>query len=140
LRLSRFLHSIKQSPHVVFAIKLAAGISLLAIPAFLSPRSRGRKWFDRYRFAWAVISYMFVLETHTGAIFRVGMFRLAGTFIGAVAAYVVSFACLEGKLMFKCTLIAQNNPYALVTLATVLSIPITYLILFTRYPAIGVVA
>jgi len=33
---------------------------------------------------------MFVLETHTGAILKVGMFRLAGTFIGALAAYIVS--------------------------------------------------
>ena len=47
---------------------------------------------------------------------------------------------LETELIFKCTLIAQDNPYALVTLATILSIPISWLILLTRYPAIGVVA
>jgi len=84
------LHGAKTSPHVYFAIKLAGGISLLAIPAYLSPNSRGRRWFDRYRAAWQIVSYMYVLETHTGATFQIGAFRLAGTFIGAVAAYVVS--------------------------------------------------
>ena len=90
LRLSRLLHNMKRSPHVYFAIKLAGGISLLSLPAMLSPTSKGRRWFDQSRMAWAVISYMFVLETHTGAILKVGMFRLAGTFIGALVAYIVS--------------------------------------------------
>lgn len=88
--LSKFLNTLKTSPHIYFAIKLAGGISLLAIPAYLSPGSRGREWYDRYRGAWAVVSYMFVFETHTGAIFKVGLYRFLGTFFGAVAAFVVS--------------------------------------------------
>jgi len=82
---------------------------------------------------------MFVLETHTGAIVKVGMFRLAGTFIGALTAYIVG-SPLATTLTSQCALIANNNPYALVTLATLLSIPISYLILLTQYPAIGVVS
>jgi uncharacterized membrane protein YccC len=37
-----------------------------------------------------VLSYMYVLDLHTGATILVGMYRLAGTFLGAVSAYVVS--------------------------------------------------
>lgn len=32
---------------------------------------------------------MYVLEVHTGATLRVGFFRMIGTFVGAVAAFVV---------------------------------------------------
>jgi uncharacterized membrane protein YccC len=88
--LSRAQHQARHSRHVLFALKLSGGISLLALPAFLPPGSAGREWFAEWRFAWAVVSYMYVLEVHTGAIFRVGFFRLTGTFIGALAAYVVS--------------------------------------------------
>lgn len=43
-----------------------------------------------------VVSYLYVLEVHTGAIFRVGFFRIVGTFVGAVVAYVVSYAAVSG--------------------------------------------
>lgn len=90
IALSRFLRNSKNSPHVYFAIKLAGGISILSIPAYLSPASSARHYFDNYRGSWAVISYMYVLETHTGAILKVGIFRVIGTFFGALAAYIVS--------------------------------------------------
>lgn len=32
---------------------------------------------------------MYVLETHTGAILKVGVFRVIGTFVGALSAYIV---------------------------------------------------
>ena len=88
--LSHFIHSAQGSAHVKFAIKLAGGMSLLALPAFLPVHSPGSEWFADYRMAWGVVSYLFVLELHTGATFKIGTYRLAGTFIGAVAAYVVS--------------------------------------------------
>ena len=88
--MSRFLHTLRHSHHILFAIKMALGVSLLALPGFLHPSSPGRAWFLKYRGAWAVISYMYVLEVHTGATLKVGFFRLLGTFIGAVTAYVVS--------------------------------------------------
>lgn len=43
-------------------------------------------------------------------------------------------------LTIQFTLIAHDNPYALVTLATLHSIPIAYIILFTTFPGVGTVA
>lgn len=55
----------------------------------MPPGQAGRKWFEDFRGAWTVLSYMYVLEVHTGATLRVGFFRMIGTFLGAVAAFVV---------------------------------------------------
>jgi uncharacterized membrane protein YccC len=63
---------------------------LLALPAFLPPGTAGRRWYETTRGPWIVISYMYVLDLHTGATFMMGAYRLLGTFIGALAAYVVS--------------------------------------------------
>lgn len=90
ITLSKLIHALKHSSHAHFSIKLAGGISLLSLPALLPPNHPGRAWFDETRGAWMVVSYMYVLETHTGGIMKVGVFRLLGTFIGAVIAYVVS--------------------------------------------------
>lgn len=90
--LSQLNHEARHSTHVLYGIKLSGGISLLALPAFMPPGTSAREWFSAWRFGWAVVSYMYVMETHTGAIMRVGFFRLIGTFSGAVAAYVVSLS------------------------------------------------
>jgi hypothetical protein len=45
-----------------------------------------------------------------------------------------------GEADAQFALIARDNPYALVTLATVISIPISYIILFTSFPGVGTVA
>jgi hypothetical protein len=90
-----------------------------------------------------VLSYVYVLDVHTGAIFRIGFFRIVGTFVGAVVAYVVSNPRCDEQILSshaQCTLIARQNPYALVTLGTVCSIPISYVILFTTFPGVGTVA
>jgi hypothetical protein len=97
--LSRCIHLAKHSRHVLFALKLATGMSLLALPAFLPPGYAGRKWFESSRGAWTVLSYMYVLEVHTGATLRVGLFRMIGTFSGAVAAYIVR--CSSAVLLFE---------------------------------------
>ncbi|KAK8850420.1 hypothetical protein IAR55_004338 [Kwoniella newhampshirensis] len=123
---SRSMHAIKHSRHVLFSIKLAAGISLLAVPALLPPGFSGRKWYDTSRGGWMVVSYMFVLEDTTGAILKVGFLRGLGCFIGAVVGFV-------------CTLIAKQNPYGLVVLATACTVPISWHILFnTSTPGLGV--
>ncbi|WVR08501.1 hypothetical protein IAU60_005556 [Kwoniella sp. DSM 27419] len=123
---SRTNHQIKHSRHVLFALKLTIGISLLALPALLDPNHPGRKWYDKSRGGWMVVSYMFVLEDTTGAILKVGFLRGAGCLIGAVAGFV-------------CAVIAQGNPYALVVLATACTIPISWHILFnTSTPGLGV--
>lgn len=68
---------------------MSGGVSLLALPSLLPPDTRGRSLFAETRGAWAVVSYMYVLEVHTGAIMKIGLFRTIGTFVGAVVAYVV---------------------------------------------------
>ncbi|GFZ48402.1 hypothetical protein JCM24511_06150 [Saitozyma sp. JCM 24511] len=127
IALCRFIHLVRHSPHVHFAIKLAAGISLLSPPAFLARGHAGRDWYESSRGAWTVITYMYVLEVYTVPALRVGVFRMIGAFLGAVAAYV-------------CMLIAHGNPYALVAIATIFSIPVSYIILFTTFPGVGVVS
>ncbi|WVQ86052.1 hypothetical protein IAT38_008220 [Cryptococcus sp. DSM 104549] len=124
ISLSRFMHGIKHSRHVLFSIKLSTGIVLLSVPALMGPDNPARQWYDSSRGGWMVVSYMFVLEDTTGAILKVGFLRGLGTFIGAVMGYV-------------CVLIAKGNPYGLVTLATACSVPISWNVLFASYPGLG---
>jgi hypothetical protein len=142
LRLSHWERAIHHSPHLQHAFKNAAGVALLSLPVFLSPGSSGastprllvhplivslgHKWFNATRGQWMVISYVWVLETNTGATWRTGYLRLAGTIIGAVYAYL-------------CFLIARANPYGLVALITAADIPVTWVILETTVQPLGVV-
>jgi len=73
-----------------------------------------------------VISYVWVLETNTGATWRTGYLRLAGTIIGAIYAYL-------------CCLIARTNPYGLAVLITTADIPVSWIILNTTVQPLGVV-
>ncbi|KAJ4483288.1 hypothetical protein J3R30DRAFT_3447405 [Lentinula aciculospora] len=109
------------------AFKNALGVSVLAIPAFLPASSAGRQWFMYYRGQWMLISYIWVLQTNTGATLRIGYLRMAGTVLGALYGYIAS-------------LISQNNPYALVALVTLAEIPISAIIIHTSSPSFGVVA
>ncbi|WVO17298.1 hypothetical protein L204_104990 [Cryptococcus depauperatus] len=122
---SRLMHSLKHSRHVLFSLKLAGGICLLSIPAWMPSDYPARHWYDASRGGWMVVSYMFVLEDTTGAILKVGFFRSLGTLIGAVTGYV-------------CVLIAKQNPYALIVLATTCSVPISWNVLFASVPGFGV--
>lgn len=73
-----------------------------------------------------VISYVWVLETSTGATWRTGYLRLAGTIIGAIYAYLT-------------WLIARTNPYGLTALITALDVPVTWIVLNTTVQPLGVV-
>lgn len=73
-----------------------------------------------------VISYVWVLETSTGATWRTGYLRLSGTIIGAIYAYLS-------------WLIARTNPYGLTALITVADVPVTWIILKTTVQPLGVV-
>ena len=142
LRLSGWERAIHHSPHLQHAFKNAAGVALLSLPVFLSPESSGtsipwllthsliislgHKWFNATRGQWMVISYVWVLETNTGATWRTGYLRLAGTIIGAIYAYL-------------CCLIAGTNPYGLVALITAADIPVTWIVLKTTVQPLGVV-
>lgn len=73
-----------------------------------------------------VVSYVWVLETSTGATWRTGYLRLAGTIIGAIYAYL-------------CWLIARTNPYGLAVLVTTADVPVSWIILNTTVQPLGVV-
>lgn len=73
-----------------------------------------------------VISYVWVLETSTGATWRTGYLRLSGTIIGAIYAYLS-------------WLIARTNPYGLTALITAADVPVTWIILKTNVQPLGVV-
>lgn len=73
-----------------------------------------------------VISYVWVLETSTGATWRTGYLRLSGTIVGAIYAYL-------------CWLIARTNPYGLTALITAADVPVTWIILKTTVQPLGVV-
>jgi hypothetical protein len=88
--LSHCIHHTKHSRHAQFAIKMSFGVTLLSIPALLPPGSDGREWYRSSRGAWMVVSYMYVLEVHTGAILKIAVQRAIGTFLGSLAAYIVS--------------------------------------------------
>ncbi|KAJ3915272.1 hypothetical protein F5877DRAFT_81995 [Lentinula edodes] len=129
LKLHELVMSFKKSSRIDIkhAFKNALGVSMLAIPAFLPASSAGRQWFIFYRGQWMLITYIWVLETNTGATLRVGYLRIAGTILGALYGYIAS-------------LISQNNPYALVALVTFAEIPISAAIMRTSFPSVGVVA
>lgn len=56
IRLSRIVHSFKHSHHLRYALKVAAGTTLLALPGLLPVGSAGRVWFQDSNAEWAVIS------------------------------------------------------------------------------------
>ncbi|KAJ9122833.1 hypothetical protein QFC24_003869 [Naganishia onofrii] len=127
IRLSKWLSSAKHSKHIHYAFKMALGGMLLALPAFLPLGSKGRNWFTQSKGQWSLISYLYVLDITTGATFRVGIWRLIGTISGAIVGYV-------GYI------IARGTSYGLVAVATVASLPIAWIMLYSTYPGIGIVA
>ena len=70
--------------------------------------SKGQRWFVQAHGQWMIISYVWVLETNTGATWRVASLRIVrlgvaaelfthilcqiGTILGALYAYIVSDA------------------------------------------------
>ncbi|KAH9951443.1 hypothetical protein B0H21DRAFT_776136 [Amylocystis lapponica] len=116
--LSAALRAVQHSSHLRHAMKNAIGVALLSLPAFLPADSAGRRWFTAWHGQWMVISYLWVLETNTGATWRHGYLRILGTTLGAIYAYVAWLIC-------------KTNPYGLVIMVTVADIPITWLIVKT---------
>ncbi|KAJ3777872.1 hypothetical protein FB446DRAFT_77222 [Lentinula raphanica] len=129
LKLHKLVMALKKASrsHLKHAFKNALGVSVLAIPAFLPASSSARQWFMFYRGQWMLISYIWVLQTNTGATLRIGYLRMLGTICGALYAYVTS-------------LIGRNNPYALVAFVTLAEIPISAIIIHSSFPSAGVVA
>jgi len=126
LFLSHTILSIKHSRHLRYAFKLALGVALLSLPAWLpgSPRS----WWEGERGQWVVISFIYVLEFSSGATVRVSTWRILGTIAGGVAGLCIWYMSGSG------------NPYALGFLLTLFELPVAYLILFTEAPGVGIVS
>ncbi|PWN50164.1 hypothetical protein IE53DRAFT_316325, partial [Violaceomyces palustris] len=125
IRLSRLLVHLKRSRHLKFAFKLAAGVALLSLPAWLGS-SHARSWWTAQRGQWLIITYIWCLETSTGASLRVSIFRLAGTISGGV----------WGLCMWE---ISRGNPYAMAFLLILTDLPGAYFILNTNAEGVGIV-
>ncbi|TFK55317.1 hypothetical protein OE88DRAFT_1780799 [Heliocybe sulcata] len=126
LRLSKIFRAVQHSNSLRHALKNAAGVALLSLPAFLPGDSPGRRWYTSVHGPWMLITYIWVLETNTGATWRVGYLRISGTIIGAVYAYITWLIC-------------KTNPYGMITLVTAADIPITWIIMYTKVSSMGVV-
>ncbi|SPO22318.1 uncharacterized protein UTRI_00996 [Ustilago trichophora] len=123
--LSNAIRTLRHSRHIKFGIKLTAGIVLLTLPSWLAP-GNGKEWWLEQRGQWMAISYLFCLETSTGASIRTSLFRILGTVSGSLLGLIISE-------------ISRGNSYALAFLLTVATIPPSYLMLFTRFQGVGVV-
>ncbi|KAF8758270.1 Fusaric acid resistance protein-like [Rhizoctonia solani] len=129
INLSNWLWRARHSKHVQHAIKNALGIALLLIPAVLpaySSGNTGKKYYDSNYGVWAIISFVYVLEPNTALTWRIGIWRLCGTGLGALYAYTT-------------WRIAGTNPYGVVALVTVAEIFLTWLVRSST-PGVGVVA
>ncbi|GBE82545.1 hypothetical protein SCP_0409290 [Sparassis crispa] len=125
--LSKGYRSIQHSSHIRHAMKSAIGVAILSFPAFMPGQSAGRRWFTTWHGQWMVISYLRVLETNTGATWRIGYLRLLGTITGAIYAYITWLIC-------------KRNPYGLVVLVTAADVPITWMITKTELTPLAVPA
>ena len=125
MALSNSLGTLRHSRHIKFGFKLTAGIVLLTLPAWLSP-VYGKTWWLGNRGQWMAISYLFCLETSTGASVRTSLFRILGTILGSLLGLVVSE-------------ISRGSPYAIAVVLTVATLPPSYLMLFTQFQGVGIV-
>ncbi|VDC05323.1 unnamed protein product [Peniophora sp. CBMAI 1063] len=127
LRIAPFIRSVLHSKHLQHAFKNALGVGLLSIPAFYPISSPARMAWEEIRGQWMVITYVWVLETNTGATWRVGYLRLSGTIIGATYAFITWLIC-------------RTNPFGLVALITFADVPISYIVTRTSFASLGVVS
>ncbi|KDN35975.1 hypothetical protein K437DRAFT_276905 [Tilletiaria anomala UBC 951] len=124
-RLSRALGAAERSRHIKYAIKLASGVALLSLPAWMTGQN-GREWFDASRGQWLVISYVWCLETSTAATFTVSAYRMIGTASGAIS----------GVIIWE---ISRGNPFAIVVLVCIAELCSAFFLLSTTATGIGVV-
>ncbi|KIK67280.1 hypothetical protein GYMLUDRAFT_156220 [Collybiopsis luxurians FD-317 M1] len=129
LILHEFLTSFRKTcrNHLKHAFKHALGVSLLAIPAFMPTSTAARQWFVSFRGQWMLISYVWVLQTNTGATVHTGYLRTIGTVFGAIYAYIASQ-------------ISKDNSFGLVIFMTLAEIPVSAIIMQTPFPSLGIVA
>ena len=126
LYIYRLLTSFIHSRHLQFALKNAAGVGFLSIPGFLPHGTKGQTWFFEEKGVWMVISYFYVLEPSTGATYRVGLWRIMGTILGAVFGFLVN-------------LITKGNPIGITVLVTFISIIVACIVRMSSVPGVGTV-
>ncbi|CAE6336631.1 unnamed protein product [Rhizoctonia solani] len=126
IQLSNWLWRIRHSKHIQFAFKHALGIAILMIPAVLPESSSGKQFYDSSYGVWAIISFVYVIEPNTALTWRLGVWRVFGTAIGAIYAYIT-------------WQIAGANPYGVVALITAAEIIITWFVRSST-PGVGIVA
>ncbi|BFZ63390.1 hypothetical protein YB2330_004512 [Saitoella coloradoensis] len=114
----------RHSHHAKFAFKMAFGLGLLGLSAWL-PSSQS--WYIHHRGTWMIISFFYTLEGSTGATVRVCTLRMIGTTAGAIYAYIA-------------VMISQNHPEALAFFVALAAIPMSWFIMRTAYQGIGVVS
>ncbi|KZT03579.1 uncharacterized protein LAESUDRAFT_659459 [Laetiporus sulphureus 93-53] len=124
---ARVNRAVLHSNHLHHAIKNAIGVAILCFPAFMPPDSRGFKWFSSWHGQWMAISYVWVLETNTGATWRMGYLRLVGTTLAAIYAYITWLIC-------------HVNPYGLTVMVTAADIPFTWMVTKTTLTPLAVPA
>ncbi|CEL51517.1 putative protein C26F1,08c OS=Schizosaccharomyces pombe (strain 972 / ATCC 24843) GN=SPAC26F1.08c PE=4 SV=1 [Rhizoctonia solani AG-1 IB] len=90
VQLSNWLWRARHSQHIQFAFKHALGIAILMIPAVLPESSSGKQFYNSSYGVWAIISFVYVIEPNTALTWRLGIWRVFGTGIGALYAYIAS--------------------------------------------------
>ncbi|CAE6436535.1 unnamed protein product [Rhizoctonia solani] len=126
IQLSEWLWKAKHSKDVQFAFKHALGIAILMIPAVLPATSSGKQYYNSSYGVWAIISFVYVIEPNTALTWRMGVWRVFGTALGALYA----FATWQ---------IAGTNPYGVVALITLAEVFITWFVRSST-PGVGIVA
>ncbi len=125
IALSRHIRALRHSRHIKFGIKLAGGFVLLTLPSWLAP-GEAKQWWLQQRGQWMAISYLFCLETSTGASIRTSFFRILGTVSGSLLGLVINE-------------VSRGNNYALAFLLTLATLPPSYVMLFTQLQGVGIV-
>ena len=106
LLLATCVRAVSHSSHLQHAVKNSIGVMLLSLPAFLptggvsifpyvfTPSSmfEGQRWFAQTHGQWMIISYVWVLETNTGATWRVAYLRIVR--INPMGRIVTDMLCL----------------------------------------------
>lgn len=118
IKISKVLAYLKHSVHVQYGLKLAAGAVLLSMPAWIS---EARFWFQSERGVWLIVTYIWVLETSTGATIRISIYRALATILSVVWAIIAWYICNHG------------NRYGIAVFIILPEVPASYFILFTRH-------
>ncbi|UZJ51605.1 hypothetical protein CBS101457_000925 [Exobasidium rhododendri] len=117
IRLSTALLTLKRSNHIRYGVKLAGGVALLSLPCWLT---EARAWFVSQRGVWLIVTYIWVLETSTGATIQVSVFRTIGTITSAVYAIAAWYICDQG------------NKYGVAFFIVLAQAPASYFIIYTK--------